>query len=245
MNLIKELVKVGLSDKEARVYVASMELGQATVQEIAFKSGVNRATTYVILESLMQKGIVSTFNKGKKSYFVAEGPHTLKAFIREQADSLKKKSDKLDELLPELNSVYNLLPNKPTVRFYEGKEGIKSMHQEFINTAPEEAWSVFDLDLVREVFPKTENDEQGDKRRNVGTKASIIYNTETNEDMNKALTQALAVDKGEYPFEGEITIFDDKVFFIGLKGYLSGVVIESKVIANSMRSLFKLAFKKK
>lgn len=40
-NKLKEL---GLADKEARVYLASLELGSDTVQNIAKKSGVNRAT---------------------------------------------------------------------------------------------------------------------------------------------------------------------------------------------------------
>ena len=45
MTLDKELQKIGLSEKEAKVYLAALELGQASVQNIARKAEVNRATT--------------------------------------------------------------------------------------------------------------------------------------------------------------------------------------------------------
>ena len=73
-NLIHELSHVGLSDKEAAVYLAAMELGPAVVQDIAKKAEVNRATTYVMIESLASRGMMSTFVKGKKRYFAAEPP---------------------------------------------------------------------------------------------------------------------------------------------------------------------------
>ena len=64
--LEQELQKIGLSEKEAKVYLAAMELGQAPVQKIAQKAKVNRATTYVILEGLQKKGVITTVDHEKK-----------------------------------------------------------------------------------------------------------------------------------------------------------------------------------
>ena len=57
-NGLKEL---GFSEKESEVYLAMLELGPAAVQDIAKKAGVNRSTTYVMIESLKRRGLISTY----------------------------------------------------------------------------------------------------------------------------------------------------------------------------------------
>ena len=66
MEYIQELTNLGLKDKEASVYLSCLELGPSPVQPIARKAKVVRATTYVILESLMNMGLVTKFKEGKK-----------------------------------------------------------------------------------------------------------------------------------------------------------------------------------
>jgi len=97
-ELIKEVESIGLSEKEARVYLAVLEMGQASVQDIGKKADVNRATTYVILDSLMKKGMIATFGEGKKSVFIAEAPHGLNNIIREQEEEIEKRDARLDIL---------------------------------------------------------------------------------------------------------------------------------------------------
>ena len=85
-----DLMDIGLSEKEAAVYLALLELGSDTVQHIAKKSAVNRATTYVILDSLKKKGVVSTVEKGTKTHFQAESPESLRKLIRLQEAEIKE-----------------------------------------------------------------------------------------------------------------------------------------------------------
>ena len=138
-----ELQKIGLSEKEAKVYLAALELGPSPVQKIAAKSKVNRATTYVILEGLMKKGIISTFDQGKKRLFVAEGPHALKNVIHQQQEELDKKELLLESLFSQIQSIHNTLPNKAVVRFFDGKEGLKSMLEELLESKGKEAYIVY------------------------------------------------------------------------------------------------------
>ncbi len=67
----KELQNLGLTEKEARTYLASLELGPETAQNIAKKTGINRATTYVQIESLKKRGLMSEFEKGALDILVA------------------------------------------------------------------------------------------------------------------------------------------------------------------------------
>ena len=72
-----ELKKLGLSEKEIKVYLALLELGEAAVQKISQKSKVNRATTYVILEGLAKKNLVSEIEKKGKTLYGAQDPEFL------------------------------------------------------------------------------------------------------------------------------------------------------------------------
>ena len=67
--LKNNLIELGLSEKEASVYLASLELGASSVQKISQQAKINRATTYVIIESLSKKGLMSTMEKAGKIFF--------------------------------------------------------------------------------------------------------------------------------------------------------------------------------
>lgn len=130
--MLTQLINLGLTDKEAKTYLASLELGTSSIQKIAEKAKVNRATTYVIIEDLIKKGLVSSFEQGKKTYFAATHPSQLLRIVREKQVELKQAEENLEkEILPELLSIHNVAEDQPKVRFFEGKEGIEAINNEF------------------------------------------------------------------------------------------------------------------
>ena len=70
-SIQKHLEEVGLSAKAARVYLALLQLGSGTVQDVASRAGIVRTTCYPLLEELQKRGLVSTTRSGKKAVFVA------------------------------------------------------------------------------------------------------------------------------------------------------------------------------
>src|SRR3989344_8581990 len=103
--MLKQLTSLGLSDNEAKVYMAMLELGSATVLEISAKAGVNRPTTYVQIESLKKMGLVSTQTKGKKQIFIPESPDQLEFMIEREKKEIEVKKEELQKLLPELVNI--------------------------------------------------------------------------------------------------------------------------------------------
>ncbi len=65
---------LGLTEKEIKVYLTSLSLGQSTVNAIAKKSQLNRVTCYDILKYLKEKGLVSYVIKSGVKYFEAAEP---------------------------------------------------------------------------------------------------------------------------------------------------------------------------
>src|SRR3989338_3658806 len=108
MSFINQLISIGLSDNEAKVYMAILDLGQATVLEISAKAGVNRPTTYVQIESLKKMGLVSSQTKGKKQIFIAESPDQLEFVIEQEKKTVEQKKEELAKILPELINIFNL-----------------------------------------------------------------------------------------------------------------------------------------
>ena len=106
-SLSRELMHLGLSEKEAAVYVAALQLGPVPVQDIAKQSKGNRATTYVMIESLEKRGLISSTIKDKKRIFIAEAPDRLLSLIRLQKKELEEQENEMAHLLPKLNALFN------------------------------------------------------------------------------------------------------------------------------------------
>lgn len=99
MKLTK-LEQLGLTKKQAKIYLACLELGSGTAQQIAEKARLPKSTVYDIMNSLISNGLVHTYRKGKKKYFSAADPELLQ-------DKLKRQKQALDEIFPELQVLFS------------------------------------------------------------------------------------------------------------------------------------------
>ena len=117
---LKVLQNLGLSEKEAEVYLALIELGKASVVEISRKAGTKRPTTYLVLDELKNKGLVTELPEESRSLYVAEDPELL-------AKDLKKKLSDISDLMPVLRAKFNR-GSKPKIRFIEGEENLFKLY---------------------------------------------------------------------------------------------------------------------
>lgn len=119
MNNLENLLELsGLSDKEARVYLATLELGKTSILHIAEQSKVKRSTVYEIVPQLEKHGLIVKTKDGKKNIYVAESPKTVLSI-------LKEREKRFQEALPEMMGLYNTQENRPRVYFYEGKDEVR------------------------------------------------------------------------------------------------------------------------
>ncbi|MDD2935529.1 MAG: helix-turn-helix domain-containing protein [Candidatus Pacebacteria bacterium] len=125
METEKVLELIGLSDKEVRVYLALLELGNGTAPGVSVKSGIKRPTTYLILEELRKKGLVISIPRKLKTMYTAKSPEIL---LEEQ----KEKERLISEKMPELLAIYNSKKEKPKVKFYQGEKQIVDLYNKEI-----------------------------------------------------------------------------------------------------------------
>ncbi|MEI6499259.1 MAG: helix-turn-helix domain-containing protein [bacterium] len=126
-NLITILKGLGLSENAARVFLACLGAGESTIWEIAKKSGVKRPTCYVILEELTWKGFAASNNDGKRITYSVISPKQL-------AQREEIRHNKLLNSISEFQSIASKSKEKPTIRTFEGKEGIGQIFNMILET---------------------------------------------------------------------------------------------------------------
>lgn len=250
-DLITHIEDLGLSQKEARVYLANLMLGAATVQQIAEQSGIKRVTTYVILESLNNLGLVSQSTKGKKTFFVAEDPTQLRRLLQKKEQSIKDQKSQFESILPELSKLKNLPTDSPNVRFYDTAEGIRTVVGSFLSSHHDHdvttAYGISNLDQLDEFFPDIAAQDANPDRLSSGLASKFLYTSKRgaiikdNDTAKKRVSRYVPPDK--YPINGDLSILGDNVVIISMTGTKPiAITIRSHEIAKSMLALFELAW---
>ena len=117
MELLQVLEEFGLNKNESAVYLSLLQLGQSSVLTIARQTAFKRPTVYLILDSLIEKGLAVVVPKEKKKLFLALSPDRLE-------EELARKINLIRQALPELSALYRSETAKPSIKFFESNEGI-------------------------------------------------------------------------------------------------------------------------
>jgi sugar-specific transcriptional regulator TrmB len=245
--LIKQLQGLGFSEKEAKVYVGLLELGEATALELSQKTGLNRATTYVTLESLGKRSLVNKITKHKKTVFGIEHPLQILDHLEREKNNVEVKIHLAKSLMPELEMLEKVTGEKAKVKFYEGKEGIIMIQKDFIRSKSKDNLVIFNLNLALKNFPVSKDDHrQRVREKKVSTRAIAVYDSKfvipnlpsfPNTEM-----RYLPLNKFNLSFNADINIYNDKAVLISYQGKLMAVMIQNKAIVDGLRFLFELAW---
>lgn len=247
--MIEILLKLGLSDKQARVYLATLELGEDTVQNVAEKSGVKRVTVYVILDELMKLGLVSSVERGKKTVFIAENPEELANLLEAQKREIDDKKIYLKDLVPQLKAIYNAQEKKPEVRYFQGADGLETLDRFGIEEFKgKEMLGIIPLDIVEDLFFERRK-KAVSVRRDKKIMSRTIYTSKERipDHINKAeFRDAVYMTKEEFPIDGTIQIFPGwgVKFFNFDRENLFGVLLQSPGVARNMEILYNLAWER-
>jgi sugar-specific transcriptional regulator TrmB len=238
MKIEQILKKFGFSENEIKVYLASLEMGPASAQDIAKKAGLKRTTTYSVLAYLVSRGVVGKTIVKNKTRFVAEPPEKLLNLIGEIKENISK-------VMPQLEAIYNKNEIKPKITFFEGENAIHNVYEDTLKEKPQEILE-WNTNAFFERFPKDYNYIEkrtalGIKARRIAGKGSLWDTAHKNLDQ-KELAETLIVSKEIFDPKIEVNIYSNKVAFMNYAENMS-VIIESKAIADAMRQAYELSWK--
>lgn len=236
--ILEKLEKAGLTEKEAKTYLAILELGEATIAEIAKKSDIKRSTVYDILDLLKEKGMISQTRRNKRPIFLAENP-------KKMIEKLEEQKRELEEAVPELLSVMNLLDKKPRIRYFEGIEGVKEVFEDTLRYPNTEilTWISYpNINLGEDYFWKYYNPKRL-KQRIWGR--VITPDTPKNRALKETLGDKWLAKMKVFSNESflkldmEIKIYGkNRVGIVSYKEDL-GIIIESAKIYDGLKAIFE------
>lgn len=236
--LEKDLGKLGLDDKEAKVYLALLELGEANIQQIAKKSGVKRTTIYDVLALLKEKRLVSQLIKNKKVIFFAEDPRKFEENIEEKKNTLKN-------ILPELLSIANRVGGKPKIKYFEGEAGINEIYNDTLKYSDYEmlVWGSmkstlgFGEDfLLGSYVPRRL--KQKIWVRAIAPDSPLMRKYQSLDE--KSLRKTKLIKETGLPLEVEIDLYaNNKIAIMSFEEKI-GLIIESQKIYTTLKSIFEI-----
>ena len=240
----KTLQKIGLSDKEIKIYLTCLRLGPSPVRKIAEAADINRGTAYDILRALINLGLISYYHKDKKQYFIAEDPEKLKSTLDQKQNDLEKVRQEIDQIIPELRSIYNKAGTKPVVKFYEGYSGIKIILQDVIHVLADvvdKQYYVYSSSSIKEylygVYP-----EFSDERIAAGIAVKVISIGPGGEmrglDQRKWLTKKESSPTYTILYKGKMSIIS-----VDQHSKPIGVMIEDANIYEAQKMVFESLWK--
>lgn len=237
MELGKSLEYLGLDQKEVKVYLALLQLGSASVPKISTKANVKRPTTYLVIEELRKKGLVTLVPKPNKTIYTAQSPQQLMEEQREREEIIREK-------MPELLAMYNSQKEKPKISFFEGEENIVKLYEEIfkekevdiygsINSLSLEAEKQLEknLHLIKTNKSKVRELLQADSK-------SIKFQQKNNSEIHR-----IKIAPEKYKFSTDNLIFGNKLAIFSYKDTPQAVVIESSDVVATYKSVFEILWK--
>ncbi|HBU06575.1 MAG TPA: hypothetical protein DEB09_00655 [Candidatus Magasanikbacteria bacterium] len=239
MQLDRLLNQIGFSKNEARVYMAALESGPSSAQDLAERAQLPRTTVYSILEHLVERGVVGKTAKQGKTRFLADPPEKLLSILNDLRVQVEKS-------LPQLEAIYNKSETKPKIYFYEGKGAIRKAFDDTLQVRPEEIlmWNT-DLyfDFERYGLDKHYIDNRVELNihaKRIAGEGSVWHTRNKPRDIQE-LSETVVVPKKIFWPGIEVNIYANKVVFMNFAENNS-VIIESKAIADSMRQAYQLSW---
>ena len=255
IGLVEKLQKSGFTDKEAKIYVALLELGGAYPSKIAEYTDLNRSTVYHILLTLSVRGIVGEVEKRNKMFYQIEKPSKVVNYGQSRIKRAEDELDQIKSILPDIEGLFGTLGTRPRVTYYENTDGMISVYEDMIATDKKYqmlAWS--NAAELENVIPAKffERFRRAKEKIGISTRG-IAPDTEGDRTYNERLFKGFKpgiapiiryVPAEKFPFKGEIVIYaNDKLAIVNLnKEFLTATIIQDKTIHDMMSLIFEMSW---
>lgn len=240
-KLTNTLISIGLTEKEAQIYMSAMALGPSSVQKIALSANVKRTTAYSVLESLKVRGLIRVELKGWKTLYVAESPEKLELIIEQMRQQVKKN-------MPDFSALYNLHSSGAFIKYYEGLEGIKNVyesllqdikpHDDYLVIGDTKKWVELDPEFFMNFIKR-----RAKKNINIRILSQETEIAHKHKKHEKNYNQEVKILPPEYVFSANLVIIPHKVIIHQLTLPIMAMVIENDNIVKTNKELFEVIWK--
>jgi len=239
-NLERKFEEIGLSGKEASVYLALLKVGRGTAYKISKLAGVKTPTTYLMLDELLKKGLALKIPHAKSRIYIAKTPDE---YLEEQKNKLRA----FEAILPQVMSLASQKDESKVITF-DGYDGIKNALEYKIDTMKDKKFFSFysHLPSPDEKVLKIFDDWNRKAIKNSITFKTIMPDAPGTFDLidsleKKYLNSLKLIDMSLWSSEISIEIAEDFVRIMSTKD-LQATVVDNKKVSHAMKQIFNMVW---
>lgn len=238
-NIQVILRSLGLLESDIKTYLAALQHGPQTVIDLSKQTKLSRQATYVAIEAMTERGLMASVLRGKKRYYSAEDPEKLLAYAKRREQVMEAQIKDLEDSLPELK--LQLGGERPLVRMFEGKDGLRAYLSDVESSHPKEIDEIADLEAVNAALGAEDLGPIRKHHAKNQTKVRGLY-TGIPRGEKPSNVERYSIPGHPSGLHTDIAIYGDKIALVTLEGKMFTVLIESPALARTLRHLFELAF---
>ncbi len=182
---LKKLEDFGLTEYQARVYLALLEFEVSTASEIPSASKVPRTKIYGIMRQLHEKGMVDIIPETPLKYRAVPFDHYLEKKVtemRDKADELETESDKLSK---EFEFLHKKPEKQGKFEVLYGRRNVRDRLNKIYSSAKKEILSIGTSNSPRRIINTTFWVIEDKKEEGLRIRYAFPVNNENRKDVNR------------------------------------------------------------
>ena len=236
-NLEKILQWVWLSENEAKIYLAILELGKSWVTNISKKSWIKRTTIYSYINPLLEKDFIKRTIYKKRTLFIAENPKII-------LQAIEKKKEIFLESIPLLEGIYNKNSPNPHLEFYEWEAQIKDVYRKIAKSWKKTLAFFSPENFDKTIWKDIEEELSILSKKNCTTTKNLLRNDLYWREhlKNKFTSNNSKLLPKDFEIDADIMILWNSIVLVSYEP-LQAVVIKNKAFADFLRNLHNYFWK--
>lgn len=248
----KLLESIGLSQKETLMYMTLLRSGMQPISILSKKAGLNRGTGYVVLHSLLDKGLTVKTTKKNVQYFSPLEPTQLIQYVDHREQALRSSREQLKSSMGQLTALMNPLTAKPKIEFFDGQEGARFVLDRTLKAKEKTLRSFLSIADIADFVGADFFSDYTTRRIAAGFALQALRTHEKDReamqrDANAVRYLSSTEDKREIryvpddlAFPVSIYMFDDYLAIISSKDEAFSLLIQSQELSRMQKKIFDL-----
>ncbi len=240
------LGRMGLKDRESRVYLACLKFKAGLfIFEISKETRLVRSTADLIARRLQQRGFLNKVKVGRRLRYMALAPEAL--LFRQ-----KQLAEDLEQVVPLLSNIGGQRKDME-ILYFEGAEGLRRVYEDillqlkFAHKSKKDILAFTSSSHPTVLFPNMHRAFIKKRIKN-GSWYRAIASQEAEavpeyRDNPKELRTVKFVPDENFKLSMATEVYVDNVMIYSLAPPVGGVIIRNEKIADSMRALFYLMWR--
>lgn len=229
------LSQFGLNEKDQKVYLVLLQLGQTTLTPLARAVDLKTTTVQSVVKRLVDRGLVSASKRGSRHVYKANDPLVLKKILERQVEEMKT-------IIPFLQTLKEEPSVSPKIRVYY-RDRINDIFMQGLESKNKLIYEIVSAKDFQKVIGEKLHFTRRRLKHGVRLKSLRVEEHEIKKYSKKTHERELREAKflpRELTFRSSMMFWDDTVAFVSTKDEGIAWTVESKVLREMFQQLFDL-----